>query len=116
MSMQIAIPKETLADEKRVALIPSLASKIHAIPAQINFETGAGVGADYPDAAYADVALCKNAAEVYKNANIILKVRAPEVKEVKLMPEGAILVGLLAPHQNDAMVKALCEKKSPALP
>jgi NAD(P) transhydrogenase subunit alpha len=111
MSMQIAIPKETLADEKRVALIPSLASKIHAIPAQINFETGAGVGADYPDAAYADVALCKNAAEVYKNANIILKVRAPEVKEVKLMPEGAILVGLLAPHQNDAMVKALCEKK-----
>ena len=47
--MKIAVPKETVADEARVALVPEVIAKLTAKGHQVFVQSGAGAGALIPD-------------------------------------------------------------------
>jgi NAD(P) transhydrogenase subunit alpha len=104
--MKIGIPAETRAGETRVAATPETVKKLvtggkHTVLVQ----SGAGVQASIPDAQFmeAGATLVATAAEVYQQAEILLKVRAPEATELAQMKSGQVLLGLLNPYNAEGL-------------
>ncbi|UJP04890.1 MAG: Re/Si-specific NAD(P)(+) transhydrogenase subunit alpha [Nitrosomonas sp.] len=101
--MQIGIPAEIRESEARVAATPETVKKFTAKGAHKVFvQSGAGAGASIPDSAYqeAGATIVTEASELYAQSEIVLKVRSPESAELSMMRKDAVLVGLLAPHQQ----------------
>src|SRR4030081_2702535 len=112
--MRIAVPKETAAGERRVALVPESCKKLIQAGYQISIESGAGAEAGFPDAAFADVGVGieADAPTLLNSADLILKVNAPAIglsgrDEVLWMRSGTIYLGSLMPLRNLAAVDAL---------
>ncbi len=107
--MKIGIPTEVRPGETRVAATPETVKKYCAGGQNAVFvQAGAGAGANFPDADYAaaGATVVADAASVYGQAELILKVRAPLPEEVSAMKSGTVLVGLLAPY-DAAGIEAL---------
>ncbi|SNX27944.1 NAD(P) transhydrogenase subunit alpha [Polynucleobacter meluiroseus] len=104
--MRIGVPLETRPDETRVAATPETVKKLISQGHQVLIQKDAGVKASQPDAAYEAVgASIVDAAQAF-SAEIVLKVRAPEAHELKQIPSGSVLIGMLDPfdqHNIDAM-------------
>jgi NAD(P) transhydrogenase subunit alpha len=111
--MIIAIPKERRPGEARVAASPDTVKKFKALGFDVAIEAGAGVGASMTDDAYraAGAAIAADAAAALKDADIVLKVQRPEVAEVALMKPGALLLALMAPHAERAVVEACAQRQ-----
>ena len=100
--MRIGIPAETRAGETRVAATPETVKKMLAAGHQVLVQQGAGAGASLPDADFQAVgATLSSAADIYSQAEIILKVKPPTEAELAQMKKGTVLIGLLAPHQAE---------------
>lgn len=98
--MRIGIPAETIAGETRVAATPETVRKMLAAGHQVLVQHGAGIGASVPDADFAAAgATLTDAARLYAEAEIVLKVKAPTEAELAQLKPGTALIGLLAPHQ-----------------
>jgi NAD(P) transhydrogenase subunit alpha len=100
--MRIGIPAEIHPGETRVAATPETVKKLTANGRHtVMIEDGAGVNAAIPnDAFVAAGASLATAADIYAQADIILKVRRPEGAELPLLRRGSIVVGLLVPHEG----------------
>jgi NAD(P) transhydrogenase subunit alpha len=109
MSMRIGVPAETRAGETRVAATPETVKKL-AAKNEVRIQQGAGAGANIPDRDYeaAGAKLVASAAEAF-DADIVLKVRAPQESELALLRQGSTLVGLLEPF-NTAGIEALARR------
>ncbi len=104
--MHIGIPAEIRSGETRVAATPETVKKFTAKGVhQVSVQSGAGAGASIPDSAYqeAGAVIVNNAAELYVQSQIILKVRGPEAEELAMMRKDAVLVGLLAPQHKEGI-------------
>jgi H+-translocating NAD(P) transhydrogenase subunit alpha len=102
--MLIGIPAETHSGETRVAATPETVKKLAANGVnKVLVQAGAGTGCSIPDAEYqnAGAALMQSGAEIYRQAEIILKVRGPEPNELALLRKGQVLIGLLQPHKRE---------------
>ncbi len=95
--MQIGVPLETASGETRVAVTPETAKKLKAQGHTVCVQAGAGVKASCVDAAYeaAGAQIVDRTAAF--GAELVLKVRSPDVSELGLMKKGAALVGMLNP-------------------
>ncbi len=106
--MKIGIPKEVHDGEKRVATTPEAADKIIKLGFEVFVESGAGDAANISDEAYrqAGVTIVNSTQELWNQAEIILKVRAPEfhpqlgINEVELLHSGQHLISFIWPAQN----------------
>jgi NAD(P) transhydrogenase subunit alpha len=78
---------------------------------EVVIEAGAGAGAAFPDAAFtaAGAHIAADEREALGTADIVLKVQRPEAEEVAIIKRGAVLIGMLAPLQFPAEVKAYAE-------
>ena len=102
--MKIGIPKETRANETRVAATPETVKKFKALGVDIVVEAGAGAAAHFTDAAYSAVgASLVSQADAF-GADVVLKVARPTADETKLLAKGATLVAILAPYADKAAV------------
>ena len=101
--MQIAIPAERLAGETRVAATPETVKKLVAMGHTVVVEQGAGLHAAVLDAAYleAGATLAANRADALAQGDIVLTVRPLDEAAVAELKTGAVLIGQLAPYQND---------------
>jgi NAD/NADP transhydrogenase alpha subunit len=92
--MIIGAPKETYAGERRVAMSPDSATHLQKLGYECIIESGAGIGAGFTDAAYeaAGVKVTKTAADVWKSADIVVKVRAVDTKEQKQLRKGQTVI------------------------
>ena len=116
--MIIGVPKETVPDERRVALSPEIVKKLKKRSLDILVESGAGDGALFDDAAYLDAgARVEAEAEVlYAKSDLVLKVREPAEyptlgkNEAALVREGAALVSFLFPLENPDAIHLLAER------
>jgi NAD(P) transhydrogenase subunit alpha len=102
----IGIPAEVRPGETRVAATPETVKKLAASGYhKLLVESGAGVSASVPDSQFTDAGatIVGSAAEVYAQADIVLKVRGPQEGELAQMKQGAMLVGLLNPYDAAAM-------------
>jgi NAD(P) transhydrogenase subunit alpha len=95
--MQVAVAKEILPGEKRVALIPHSIASLTKAGLQVLVESGAGAGAFIADDAYtaAGATVVPDADALYAAADIVFKVRPPEASEVEKMKEGTTLICLM---------------------
>ena len=95
--MYIGVPAESAAGETRVAATPETVKKLVAQGHSVCVQSGAGVAASAPDAAYQAVGAEVVDAASALGAELVLKVRAPSASELALMRPGATLVGMLNP-------------------
>lgn len=112
--MKIAIPKEITSGEHRVALVPTLLPGLlqEFSGATILFEKEAGMGANYLDGDYAGVQICADAATLYQDADIILKVQPPLETEVAHFKKGAVLISFLFAARFPERVAALTQAQT----
>lgn len=111
VSLKIAVPKETAQDEKRVAASPETVKKLIALGASVCIESGAGESAAFLDKAYKDAGatIAKSAMEAIKGATIVLRVRPQTDEDFTALDKGTFLVGILNPHQNEALMKSCAQ-------
>ncbi|MBX3489051.1 Re/Si-specific NAD(P)(+) transhydrogenase subunit alpha [Parvibaculum sp.] len=102
--MKLAIPKERLDGEPRVAASVETVKKLTALGLQVTVEAGAGAGASISDALYreAGAEIASSAADALKDADIVFKVRAPTDEELGMMKRGAMLAAILNPYDDKA--------------
>ena len=91
--MKIGCPKEIKPQEFRVGMTPNAAMEAVAHGHAVLIETGAGVGAGFADADYvaAGAVIVGTAAEVFAQADMIVKVKEPQAGERKMLREGQVL-------------------------
>ncbi|MGF6839780.1 NAD(P) transhydrogenase subunit alpha [Paraburkholderia youngii] len=99
--MHIGIPAETRANESRVAATPETVRKYVAQGHTVTIQTGAGIGASYPDEAYIAVGARVADAAAAFGADLVLKVQSPTQSELPFMKRGSVLVGMLDPFNVD---------------
>ncbi|MBK8534789.1 MAG: Re/Si-specific NAD(P)(+) transhydrogenase subunit alpha [Candidatus Competibacteraceae bacterium] len=111
MPVRMAVPKELVSGERRVALDPTMAERFAKLGAEILIEKSAGSSAFFADDSYAKSSrLVEGAAALYAEADVVLKVQPPTLEEVELLKDGTILLGILQPHRNPELVKRLLAK------
>ena len=105
--MLIGIPREILPEERRVAIAPGHVPNLQKLGYDLLVESGAGVKANFPDALYVETGanIAGRTADVWKKADIILKIRAPEAKEIEKLHEGQILICMLQPAQQKVLLE-----------
>lgn len=110
--MRIGVPKEIHTGEKRVATTPDVASQLMKLGYEVIIENGAGEAANYSDELYreAGCAISASADEIWNQADVILKVRAPEGDEPEKLRAGQTLISFLWPAQNPEFLKFLTER------
>jgi NAD(P) transhydrogenase subunit alpha len=106
--MKIAIPKERRPNETRVAASPDSVKKYVGMGFEVLVEAGAGESAQVADESFAaaGATIVSDEAALLKDADVVIKVAAPQPDEVSLLKPGAILIGHLAALQNKALVDA----------
>jgi NAD(P) transhydrogenase subunit alpha len=107
--MKLAVPKETVPGETRVAATPESIKKFKGLGLDVVVETGAGAAARIADADYvaAGASIAPDARTVLADADIVLKVRGPNAAECSLIKKGAVVAALLAPHTEKAAIATL---------
>ncbi len=111
-NLSIGVPRETAANEKRVALTPAgVAALLKAGFKSVHVESGAGAGSMFGDDAYkaagATIVDTKDALA----QDVVLKVRPPAESDVGLLKPNARLVSFLYPAQNKALLDVLAAQK-----
>ena len=113
MPQVIGIPKETFAEEKRVATVPEVVAKLAKLGFKVIVQSGAGDTASISDDAYraAGAEMVADGAAVWSSSDIVFKVRAPSAAEVALMRNGQTLVSFVWPAQNPQLMEQLAARK-----
>ena len=115
--MRIGVPREQRPGEHRVAASPDTVKRLVGKGVEVLVERGAGAGARFADQAFADAGarLIEEPEALYREAEIVLKVRRPlapgegAVEEMALLRPGQVLIGMLNPYQNRDQVAAYAE-------
>jgi NAD(P) transhydrogenase subunit alpha len=113
--MKIAVPKERMPGETRVATSPDVVKKFVGLGLEVVVEQGAGEDAAMTDAEFRDAGavIAEDEAAALKDADVVLKVQRPMIdgalNEVALLKPGAVLVGHLAALTHPDDVRAYAE-------
>ncbi len=107
--MRIGVPREISPGEKRVATSPEVAKQLIKLGYEVCIETDAGAAANFSNAAFtkAGCTVIDTPAELYAQADILLKVRAPLENEIQLLRSGQVLISFMWPAQNPDLLKKL---------
>lgn len=102
--MRIGVPKESVAGERRVALVPEVVRKLTGKGHEIVVESGAGQAALLPDSLFADAGA--TIGDPW-GADVVVKVAPPSPDEISRLHSGQTFVGFLAPLSNPENAQAL---------
>jgi alanine dehydrogenase len=106
--MLIGIPKEVKIHEYRVGMVPSSVRELVANGHQVVVETGAGLGIGVSDEDYQAIGatISKTAEDIFKRAEMIVKVKEPQPQECRQLREGQVLFTYLhlAPDPEQALL------------
>src|SRR5215475_6148879 len=85
--MKIGVPKEIKTNENRIALVPAGAEALVGSGHSLLIEAGAGVGSGFPD----DASIAPDAATVWRDTEMIMKVKEPIECEWPHMRRGQLI-------------------------
>ena len=114
MPQLIAVPRESAADEKRVATVPEVVEKLAKLGFRVAVQSGAGAAANFPDDAYR-AAGAEIVEDIWASADIVFKVRAPSMAEVQRLRAGTTVVSFIWPAQNRELMQALAARNATVL-
>jgi NAD(P) transhydrogenase subunit alpha len=111
--MKIAVPREIVPDERRVALVPDAVAALVKSGLEVCVETDAGAAAFFPDEHYekAGAKIVSDTATLFAEADVVLKVQKPALEEVDRMRAGAVLIGFLQPATSRDLIERLAKRK-----
>ncbi len=109
--MKIAVPRETAPGETRVALSPPAVAALIADGVEVVVQSGAGDASFIGDEAFreAGATIVPDAAAVYGDADVVVRVGRPTDEETGMMRSGAILIGTLGTLANPELARRLAE-------
>tara|TARA_B100000795_G_scaffold126217_1_gene94181 strand:- start:1530 stop:2741 length:1212 start_codon:yes stop_codon:yes gene_type:complete len=116
-SLFIGIPKENAFQEHRVPLVPGAVALLVSNGHKVFVETNAGISSSFSDREYSDsgAKICYDVKEIYQ-ADIILKVEPPTLKELDYFKHNQCLISALQlKTQTAAYFKKLMDKKVTAV-
>ena len=110
--MIIAVPVETFSGERRVALVPETVRRLTAQKLQVWLQSGAGVGGWFSDDDYrrAGASVETSLERLLGEADLIVKIRAPNAAEVECLRRGATLICLLYPRIHAEATRSLAAR------
>jgi NAD(P) transhydrogenase subunit alpha len=113
----LGVPKESLAGERRVALIPDTVKRLIKLGYQVWVQSGAGVDASFSDESYeqSGAKIVEESTVVWSGVDAVLKINPPTPSEVSLMRQGGMLISLLMPAQNKELLSLLAERRITAI-
>ncbi|MDP5052980.1 MAG: Re/Si-specific NAD(P)(+) transhydrogenase subunit alpha [Congregibacter sp.] len=109
--MQLAVPKELYPGENRVAMTPDTAKKLVRLGASLQIEAGMGLGSGFQDSEYAEVGaeIVSDRTAMISAADMVLRLRKPELAEIAQMKRGCIHISYLDPFNEHTLVRAFAE-------
>lgn len=112
--MKLAVPRETAAFERRVALVPAACAKWVQAGVEVIVGKDAGREASFSDADYEAVGarVVREGKALLPEADLVVKVARPSPGEVSELREGAVVVSYLFPQENLDLVQRLAERKA----
>ncbi len=121
--MKIGIPREVSPGERRVAATPDTVRRLAKLGFEVHVEAGAGSPASFSNAQYEDAgaSIIDEMKACWSYADIVLKVRPPcevpdgDCHEADLLREGGVLISLIHPAQNEALLERLAARKATVL-
>ena len=114
--MKIGLVKERAPNERRVALVPDALKPLLAAGVDVLVERGAGDGAAIPDQSFVDAGATLAARDdVYKQADVIVRVQKPDAEDTDALREGQAVVGLLQPLIDPQLMASLAKKRVTAI-
>jgi alanine dehydrogenase len=109
--MRIGVPKEIKADEKRVAMTPSGVAVLVSHGHQVVVERSAGVGSGIPDRDYGVAgAALTSASEVWRRAEMIVKVKEPLASEYRFLRPDLIVFTYLHLAASRSLARELARR------
>jgi alanine dehydrogenase len=108
--MRVGVPTETKADEYRVAITPAGVRELVERGHEVLIQRGAGEGSSIADADYEaqGAKIGADAAAVFGEAEMILKVKEPQPPEVELLRPGQLLFTYLHLAPAPELTRGLC--------
>jgi alanine dehydrogenase len=115
--MIIGVPKEIKNNENRVGLTPAGVSAFVKSGHKVFVQATAGLGSGFSDDEYkkAGATMLKTIAEVYKKAEMIIKVKEPIKQEYALITEGQLLFTYFHFASYEPLTKAMIKSKAVCL-
>lgn len=111
--MIIGVPKEMKKDENRVGVIPGAVSSLFQAGHKVVIQKGAGLGSSINDEEFlaAGGEIVSTLEEVYERADLLYKVKEPQMEEYNLLREGQILFAFLHLAAEPEVTEVLMRKK-----
>src|SRR5512136_541959 len=105
--MRVAVPRETLEGERRVALVPESCKKLTKAGIQVVLERSAGEASYFSDEAYREAGATIEADRraLLGAADLLLTVQPPTLEEIDALKPGAMLLTTLTPTRSLDVVK-----------
>jgi alanine dehydrogenase len=115
--MIVGVPREVKDNEYRVAATPAGVRELEVAGHEVLVEAGAGEGSAIPDAAFVKYGaeIVRSADEVWRSADLILKVKEPIEEEYDRLREGQVLFTYLHLAAARALTEVLAERKVAAV-
>jgi H+-translocating NAD(P) transhydrogenase subunit alpha len=110
--MKIAVPRETAEGETRVALTPQIAGQLVADGLEVIVQSGAGDASSNLDEAYreAGATIVPDAAALYGQADVVLRVGRPSDEEVEMLRDDTVLIGTLGTLAKPDLAQKLAKQ------
>lgn len=110
--MTFGVLSETGERERRVALVPSVVTKLIAAGHSVCIESGAGLRAGFDDASYqGQGATVTNRTDVIASADCLLRVAVPTLAEIDEFRPGTTIVSYIFPKRHPEILSALAGKR-----
>jgi len=116
MTVRVAIVKEVVPGERRVAIDPGVVKKLQTAGGfEFRLQHGAGLAAGFADSDYPDVVVCADYESTVQEADIVLQITAPTESQAESLPDGSLLATTLLAHANKELVEVLVRRNVTAL-
>ncbi len=113
LHMKISAIKESNKKETRIAITPNSARKLVGLGAEVNVPKnyGAALGFSNEDYEKSGATIQASQKAAIDEADILVSVGKPSDTVLKSLPEGKIVVGMLDPFREKALIKSLAQSK-----
>ncbi len=115
--MRVGVPKEIKVHEYRVGLLPAGVRELIASNHEVVVQSGAGSGIGFSDAAYeaAGAKVVADASGVFERAELIVKVKEPQLEEIQLLTRDHVLFTYLHLAADPQQAQALLNSQATAI-
>ena len=115
--MQIGVPKEIKVHEYRVGLVPAGVRELVDAGHEVLVQTSAGAGIGFDDSHYkaAGAKIAATPAEVFATADLVVKVKEPQIAECRQLRAGQVLFTYLHLAADREQTEALLASNATAI-